>query len=134
VTSLFIPDGARLVYSAALGSAAFANPSVTLGIKRQPVQFNFPANARPSQRATFTDRTLQFSMRNEMTRGWFGAQSSFDFAGSTFQAEALRFGTLGNKAPQVRAPDSDRLPNCSISLEASWHILRPILIKRRSGP
>ena len=76
-------------------------PSVTLGIKTQPAQFNFPADARPSQRATFTDGTLQFSMRNEMTRGWFGAQSSFDFAGSTFQAEALRFGTLGNKAPQV---------------------------------
>jgi len=102
-------------------------PSVTLGIKSQPAQFNFPADARPSQRATFTDGTLQFSMRNEMTRGWFGAQSSFDFAGSTFRAEALRFGTLGNKAPQVRAPDSDRLPNCSISLEACWHILRPIL-------
>jgi hypothetical protein len=76
-------------------------PSVTLGIKTQPAQFNFPADTRPSQRATFTDGTLQFSMRNEMTRGWFGAQSSFDFAGSTFQAEALRFGTLGNNAPQV---------------------------------
>jgi len=76
-------------------------PSVTLAIKTQPAQFNFPADTRPSQRATFTDGTLQFSMRNEMTRGWFGAQSSFDFAGSTFQAEALRFGTLGNNAPQV---------------------------------
>jgi hypothetical protein len=76
-------------------------PSVTLAIKTQPAQFNFPADTRPSQRATFTDGTLQFSMRNEMTRGWFGAQTSFDFAGSTFQAEALRFGTLGNNAPQV---------------------------------
>jgi hypothetical protein len=76
-------------------------PSVTLAIKAQPAQFNSPANSRPTQRATFTDGTLQFSMRNEMTRGWFGAQSSFDFAGSTFQAEALRFGTLGNKAPLV---------------------------------
>ena len=76
-------------------------PSVTLAIKTQPAQFNFPADTRPSQRATFTDGTLQFSMRNEMTRGWFGAQSSFDFAGSTFQAEALRFGTLGSNAPQI---------------------------------
>jgi hypothetical protein len=76
-------------------------PSVTLAIKTQPAQFNFPADTHPSQRATFTDGTLQFSMRNEMTRGWFGAQSSFDFAGSTFQAEALRFGTLGNNAPQI---------------------------------
>ena len=76
---------------------------MTLGIKSQPAQFNFPANARPSQWPTFTDGTLQLSMRNEMTRGWFGAQSSFDFAGSTFQAGALRFGTLGNKASQVSA-------------------------------
>jgi hypothetical protein len=76
-------------------------PSVTLAIKTQPAQFNFPADTRPSQRATFTDGTLQFSMRNEMTRDWFGAQSSFDFAGSTFHSEALRFGTLGNKAPYV---------------------------------
>jgi len=33
----------------------------------------------------------------------------------------------------AKAPDSDRLRNCSISLNASWQILRPILIKRRSG-
>ena len=98
------------------------------------MQFNFPANARPSQRATFTDRTLQFSMRNEMTRGWFGAQSSFDFAGSTFQAEALRFGTLGNKAPQVRAPDSDRLPNCSIFIGGVLAHTQADPEKRRSGP
>jgi hypothetical protein len=81
---------------------------VTLAIKTQPAQFNFPADTRPSQRATFTDGTLQFSMRNEMTRGWFGAQSSFDFAGSTFQAEALRFGTLGSNAPQVRSLELPR--------------------------
>jgi hypothetical protein len=76
-------------------------PSVTLGIKSQPAQFNSPDSARPAERATFTDGTLQFSMRNEMTRGWFGAETSFDFAGSTFQSEALRFGTLGTRAPQI---------------------------------
>src|SRR6266576_1133024 len=58
-------------------------PSLTLAIKSQPAQFDFPASSRPKERATFTDGTLQFSMRNEMARGWFGAQTSFDFAGST---------------------------------------------------
>ena len=76
-------------------------PSLTLAIKSQPAQVDFPASSRPKERATFTDGTLQFSMRNEMARDWFGAQTSFDFAGSTFQPEALRFGTLGNKAPQI---------------------------------
>jgi hypothetical protein len=76
-------------------------PSLTLAIKSQPAQFDFPASSRPKERATFTDGTLQFSLRGEMTRGRFGAQTQFDFAGSTFQGEALRFGTLGPKAPQV---------------------------------
>jgi hypothetical protein len=76
-------------------------PSLTLAIKSQPAQFDFPASTRPTQRATFTDGTLQFSLRSEMTRGHFGAQTQFDFAGSTFQQEALRFGTLGDKAPQI---------------------------------
>lgn len=76
-------------------------PSVTLAIKSQPAQFDFPADTRPTERATFTDGTLQFSLRSEMARGWFGVQTSFDFAGSTFQSEALRFGTLGKGAPQI---------------------------------
>lgn len=76
-------------------------PSLTLSIKSQPAQFNFPAETRPSQRATFIDGTLQFSLRSEMTRGRFGSQSQFDFAGSTVQGEALRSGTLGNSAPQI---------------------------------
>ncbi len=76
-------------------------PSLTLSLKSQPAQFNFPANTRPSQRATFTDGTLQFSLRSEMIRGRFASQTQFDLAGSTFQPEALRFGTLGNGAPQI---------------------------------
>lgn len=76
-------------------------PSLTLAIKSQPAQTNFPANTRPSERATFTDGTLQFSLRGQMQRGWFGSETQFDFAGSTFQGEALRFGTLANRAPQI---------------------------------
>jgi hypothetical protein len=76
-------------------------PSLTIGMKSLPAQFNFPASTRPSERATFTDGTLQFSLRSEMARGPFASQASFDFAGSTFQPEALRFGSLGNEAPQI---------------------------------
>lgn len=76
-------------------------PSLTVAVKSQPAQFNSPDSTRPAERATFTDGTLQFSLRNEMSRGWFGLEASSDFAGSTFQPEALRFGTLGAEAPQV---------------------------------
>jgi hypothetical protein len=76
-------------------------PSLTLAIKSQPAQFDFPQSLRPAQRATFTDGTLQFSMRSEMARKGFGSQTQFDFAGSTFQQEVLRFGTLADKAPQI---------------------------------
>jgi hypothetical protein len=76
-------------------------PSLTLALKSQPAQSNFPADTRPTERATFSDGTLQFSMRNQLARGWFAAETSFDFAGSTFHPEALRFGTLGTQAPQI---------------------------------
>jgi hypothetical protein len=76
-------------------------PSVNVAVKSQPAQFNFPDSTRPAERATFTDGTLQFSMRSEMSRGWLGLQTTADFAGSTFQPEALRFGTLGEQAPQI---------------------------------
>jgi hypothetical protein len=76
-------------------------PSLLLGIKSQPAQSDFPQSLRPADRATFTDGTLQFSLRSEMARGRFGSQTQFDLAGSTFQGEALRFGTLGDRAPQI---------------------------------
>lgn len=76
-------------------------PSFTFGIKSQPFQSNFPADTRPAERATFTDFTLQGSIRNEVQRGIFNAQTQFDFAGSSVQGEALRFGTLGDKAPHI---------------------------------
>lgn len=76
-------------------------PSITFGIKSQPFQSNFPADTRPTERATFTDYTVQGSVRNEVQRGLFSAQTQFDFAGSSVQGEALRFGTLGNAAPHV---------------------------------
>jgi hypothetical protein len=76
-------------------------PSLAINVKSQLLQLNFPAESRPAQRATFNDVTMQFSLRSESVRGLFASQTQFDFAGSSFQQEALRFGTLGDRAPQI---------------------------------
>lgn len=76
-------------------------PSLTLGLKTQPGQSTFPAANTPTERATFADLTMQASLKSDASYSIFGVQSSFDFAGSSFRQEALRFGTLGNKAPNV---------------------------------
>src|SRR5207253_7038457 len=65
----------------------------------QPAQSTFPG-PQP-ERATFIELNLQASLKNEATYGIFSSQSSFDFAGSSFEKEALRFGTLGKDAPKV---------------------------------
>lgn len=74
-------------------------PSVTLTVTSQPAQSTFPG-PQP-ERATFTQIDLQASLKNDSQYGIFTTQSSFDFAGSSFQQSALRFGTLGKEAPQI---------------------------------
>lgn len=76
-------------------------PTITLGLKAQPFQSNFPFGTRPAERATFHDFTMTASAKNEVKRGAFGLDSNFDFAGSSNKQEALQFGTLGEDAPQV---------------------------------
>ncbi len=75
-------------------------PSLTLTIKSQAAESAFPQTAR-SPRPTFTDVNLQATFRGEMSRGQMTSQSQFDLAGSSFQKEALRFGQLGERAPNV---------------------------------
>jgi len=75
-------------------------PSLTLGMKSQMAERHFPESNRPP-RPTFSDMTLQASLKSEMTNRWFGAQTQFDLAGSSFQKEALRFSNLGDDAPKV---------------------------------
>jgi hypothetical protein len=75
-------------------------PSLTLGMKSQMTERHFPDSNRP-ERSTFTDATLQASLKSEMTDGWFGAQMQLDVAGSEFRKEALRFSSLGVNAPKV---------------------------------
>jgi hypothetical protein len=74
-------------------------PSLTLTFPSQPAQSTFP-EPQP-ERATFIEVNMQASLKNEATYGILNTQSSFDFAGSSFEKEALRFGTEGNAAPKV---------------------------------
>lgn len=76
-------------------------PAFTVSMKSQPFQSNFPIENRPTERATFTDFTLTGSAKQEVKKGKFSADGNFDFAGSSFKQEALRFGTLGEKAPNI---------------------------------
>ncbi|HEX5085096.1 MAG TPA: hypothetical protein VFY40_23920, partial [Blastocatellia bacterium] len=75
-------------------------PSLTLGVKSQMAERHFPESNRP-ERPTFSDMTMQASLKSEMTNNWFGNQMQFDLVGSSFQKEALRFSSLGDKAPNV---------------------------------
>lgn len=79
---------------------AEVNRTVTVNIEAQPVAKHFPISTRPA-RSTYTDVTLQGSLRTELARGVFGMQSNFDIVGASFAGQALRFGELGNDAPQI---------------------------------
>jgi hypothetical protein len=76
-------------------------PSLNLALKAQPAQSTFPSTNTPVERATFADLTMQASLKSDASYGMFSSHSSFDLAGSSFRQEALRFGTLGNEAPNV---------------------------------
>src|SRR5262245_58058972 len=75
-------------------------PSLTLGLKSQVGARFFPASNRP-ERSSFTDLTLQASIKSEFDLNRIKNQSQFDLVGSSFQKEALRFGLLGPDAPQL---------------------------------
>jgi hypothetical protein len=76
------------------------DPSVTVGVVAQPREVHIPAANRP-ERPTYTDVTLQGTLQTNMTRGLFQAQTNFDVMGTSFQGQALRFGTMGNAAPNI---------------------------------
>jgi hypothetical protein len=75
-------------------------PSVTVGVIAQPGATHFPLANRP-ERPTYTDLTLQGSIHADMARGLFNAQTNFDLVGTSLQGQALRFGQLGQRAPQI---------------------------------
>ncbi len=76
------------------------SPTATINFKSQLAERHFPESSRPD-RLTFTDVALQSSLGTSLARGAFNLQSKFDIVGSSFQKEALRFGELGNAAPQI---------------------------------
>ncbi len=75
-------------------------PSITLGFKSQAAETHFPDTNKP-ERPKFLDTTLQASLKGEMKRDKFSSEMQFDVAGSSFRKEAIRFGTLGDKAPRT---------------------------------
>lgn len=76
-------------------------PTFTIAMKSQPFQSNFPAAARPAERATFNDFTFTGSIKNEVRIGALASESNFDFAGSSFKPETLQFAALGREAPDI---------------------------------
>jgi hypothetical protein len=75
-------------------------PQFNIGFKSQFAETSFPEASKPD-RPTFSDATLQGTWKNEMVRGAFNMQSQFDFVGSSFRNEALRFGELQGRAPKI---------------------------------
>lgn len=75
-------------------------PALTITVNSQPFQSTFPAANLPA-RPTFTDTNLTASIKTEMARGFLKSQYQFDFVGASFQEQALRFGLLGDRAPNI---------------------------------
>ena len=75
-------------------------PQLNIGFKSQFAETHFPEVNRPD-RGAFADATMQGTWKTEMARGAFNMQSQFDFVGSSFRNEALRFGDLQGRAPKV---------------------------------
>ncbi len=75
-------------------------PALNIGFKSQFAETHFPASNRP-ERTTFTDATVQGSLKTEMGRGQWSMQSQYQIAVSEFRKEALRFNQLGANAPKV---------------------------------
>lgn len=75
-------------------------PSLTLSLESQPAESRFPDSNRPA-RPTYTDFDLQGTVQTEMANGSFSSQTQFDFVGTSFQGNALRYSELGDAAPQL---------------------------------
>lgn len=75
-------------------------PNVTLNVKGQNQTLTFPQENVP-QRNPFTDLAGQGNIALTIERGGWKLSNQFDFAGSSFQQEALRFSQLGVRAPRV---------------------------------
>ena len=75
--------------------------NISLNLKSQPNSDAFPKPPPGTTRQNFTDMAGQASLGVAFTRGALVWSNRFEMAGSSFQNEALRFGELGQKAPNV---------------------------------
>lgn len=75
-------------------------PNLSLNVKGQNQNLTFPRESAP-ERNPFTDFAGQGNFVFKVARRGWTFRNQFDFAGSSFQQEALRFGELGEKAPQI---------------------------------
>lgn len=75
-------------------------PQLNIGVKSQFAETHFPDTNKP-ERPTFADATIQGTWKSEMTRGTMQMQQQFDFVGSSFRNEALRFAELGANARKI---------------------------------
>ena len=75
--------------------------NISLNLKSQPDSSAFPAPQPGAVRETFTDLAGQTALGATFTRGAMVWSNRFEIVGSSFQNEALRFGELGQKAPNV---------------------------------
>ena len=75
--------------------------NISLNLKSQPGSSAFPAPQPGAVRETFTDLAGQTALGATFTRGAMVWSNRFEIVGSSFQNEALRFGELGPKAPNV---------------------------------
>src|SRR5262249_17866153 len=75
--------------------------NISLNLKSQADSFAFPAPPPGTTRDKFNDLAGQASLGMAFTRGALVWSNRFEMAGSSFQNEALRFGELGQKAPNV---------------------------------
>ena len=83
------------------GSSGFEfTPNVTLNIKGQNQTLSFPQDSAP-ERNPFTDLAGQANILFKVSKRGWTLNNQFDFAGSSFRQEALRFGELQNKAPRI---------------------------------
>lgn len=73
-------------------------PRFNINVKSQLLEQSI-GDAQPSERPTFTDATVETGFESEITSGTFTLQTKFSMLGVTFQPEALRFGELGERAP-----------------------------------
>ncbi len=75
--------------------------NISLNVKSQPASGVFPEPPPGTARESFTDLAGQAALGVSFTRGAFNWSNRFEIAATSFQNEALRFGELGEEAPNV---------------------------------